>query len=124
MWGFYGIIGIEWLMFFFGFISIKVYLGWFEVTRVWSISMLPAMALFLFGTSIYVEYMSGLEIMFAALNAFVVVPLVAIIHQANFKALRFVAFGRDELEEQQAIEEYNNLCEAGDDWELGYYCDE
>ena len=53
----------------------------FDTSRMWSISILPAMALFLFGTSIYVEYMSGLEIMFSALNVFVVVPVVVLLRQ-------------------------------------------
>ena len=100
MWGFYGLHALEWLFFFFGFASVKFYLAWFELTRVWSVSILPAMALCLFGTSLFVEYMSGFEIMFAALNAFVVVPAVAIIHQANFKALRYLAYGKDEEEKK------------------------
>ena len=80
MWCLYGIYAFEWLFFFFGFASYKFYLAWYELCRVWSITLLPANALWLFGVSLFVEYMSGFEIMFAALNAFIVVPSLAIIH--------------------------------------------
>ena len=116
--------GIEWLFFFFGFASVKFYLAWFELSRVWSVTMLPLISLGLFAVSVFVEYMSGWEIMFAAIQAFVVVPAYATIHQANFRSLRYLAYGKEEQIEKQREKDYDEFCQAGESWELGYYCEE
>ena len=123
-WSFWGLAAFEWIFFFFGFVSVKFYLAWFEICRVWSFTMLPANAIYLFAVSTYVEYMNGWEIMFAAINAFLVVPAVATIHQANFKKLRFLAYGKEEEEEKQREKDYDEFCQAGNDASLGYFCDE
>ena len=64
-------------------------------------TFLPVNALWFFGVSLYVEYMNNFEIMLASINAFVIVPAVVIIHQANFEQLRYLAYGRDEEIKQQ-----------------------
>ena len=80
MWAFYGFTAFEWLFFFFGFASVKFYLAWFELCRFWSLSILPATALYLFGVSVFVEYMSDFEIMFTSINVFLVAPLLTTMH--------------------------------------------
>ena len=50
------------------------YLAFFEFSRFWSLSLVQGAAIYLFGVSVFVEYMSNFEIMFAAINMFVIAP--------------------------------------------------
>ena len=74
MWSAYAIIAVEWLLFWFGWVSVKFYLAYFEFSRFWSLSIIQIASVYLFGVSVFVEYMSNYEIMFTAINMFLIAP--------------------------------------------------